>query len=79
MLRGISINEPAQTVTATPETLAPIEEHVRHRLAGLLRDFQLALRDKDLYGTEVKAALPIIRYFVLPEEVLRTRNERDIR
>ena len=48
MLRGISINEPAQTVTATPETLAPIEEHVRHRLAGLLRDFQLALRDKGL-------------------------------
>lgn len=32
-----------------------------------------------LYGTEMKAALPIIRCFVLPEEVLRTRNERDIR
>ena len=42
------MNEPAQTVTATPETLARIEEHVRHRLAGLLRDFQLALRDKGL-------------------------------
>src|SRR3954471_20569550 len=26
----------------------------------------------------MKAALPIIRCFVLPEEVLRTRNERDI-
>jgi hypothetical protein len=45
MLRGISMNEPAQTVTATPETLAPIEEQLRHRLTGLLRDFQLALRD----------------------------------
>jgi hypothetical protein len=31
-----------------------------------------------LYRTEMKAALPIIRCFVLPEEVLRTRNERDI-
>src|SRR4051812_22618173 len=32
----------------------------------------------DLYGREMKAALPAARCFVLPEEVLRTRTERDI-
>ena len=39
------MNEPAQTVTATPETLARIEEHVHARLTGLVGDFQLLLRD----------------------------------
>ena len=42
------MNEQTQTDAATPETLAQIEEHVRHRLAGLLRDFQLVFRDKGL-------------------------------
>jgi len=37
-----------QADATTPETLAQIEEHVRHRLTGLLRDFQLAFRDKGL-------------------------------
>jgi len=39
------MNEQSKTDAATPETLAQIEEHVRHRLAGLLRDFQLVFRD----------------------------------
>ena len=42
------MNEQTQTDAATPETLAQIEEHVRHRLGGLLRDFQLVFRDKGL-------------------------------
>jgi hypothetical protein len=42
------MNEQAQTDTATHETLARIEEHVRSRLAGLLRDFQLVFDDKGL-------------------------------
>jgi hypothetical protein len=42
------MNEQAQTDTATHETLARIEEHVRRRLTGLLRDFQLVFRDKGL-------------------------------
>src|SRR4051812_4741151 len=32
----------------------------------------------DLYGREMKAALPAARCFVLPEEVLRTRSDGDI-
>src|SRR3954469_16723314 len=32
----------------------------------------------NLYGTEMKAALPTVQCFVIPEEVLRTRIERDI-
>jgi len=42
------MNEQAQIDTATRETLARIEEHVRYRLTGLLRDFQLVFRDKGL-------------------------------
>jgi hypothetical protein len=42
------MNEPAQTDTATHETLARIEQHVRVRLTGLLRDFRLVFRDKGL-------------------------------
>jgi hypothetical protein len=42
------MNEQAQTDTATHETLARIEESVRCRLTGLLRDFQLVFRDKGL-------------------------------
>ena len=42
------MSEQARTDTATRETLARIEEHVRHRLTGLLRDFQLVFRDKGL-------------------------------
>jgi hypothetical protein len=46
--RGIRMNEQVQTDTATHETLARIEEHVRYRLAGLLRDFQLVFHEKGL-------------------------------
>jgi hypothetical protein len=42
------MNELAQTDTATLETLARVEQHVRYRLTGLLRDFQLVFRDKGL-------------------------------
>jgi hypothetical protein len=42
------MNEQAQTDAATRETLARIEQHVRCRLTGLLRDFQLVFRDKGL-------------------------------
>jgi hypothetical protein len=42
------MNEQAQTDSATPETLARIEEHVCCRLSGLLRDFQLVFRDHGL-------------------------------
>ena len=42
------MNEPDQTATVTRETLARIEEHVRCRLAGLVRDFQLVFRDQGL-------------------------------
>ena len=42
------MNEPAQTNTATQETLARIEQHVRYRLTGLLCDFKLVLRDEGL-------------------------------
>ena len=42
------MSEQAETETATRETLARIEEHVRCRLTGLLRDFQLVFRDKGL-------------------------------
>ena len=42
------MNEQAQTDTVTHETLARIEEHVRCRLTGLLRDFQLVFHDNGL-------------------------------
>jgi hypothetical protein len=42
------MSEQAQTDAATRETLARIEEHVRYRLTGLLRDFQLVFRDNGL-------------------------------
>jgi hypothetical protein len=42
------MTEQAETDTATRETLARIEEHVRHRLPGLLGGFQLVFRDKGL-------------------------------
>jgi hypothetical protein len=42
------MNKQVQSQTATGETLARIEEHVRCRLTGLLRDFQLVFRDKGL-------------------------------
>ena len=42
------MKEQAQTDTATRETLARIEEHVRCRLTGLLRDFHLVFRDNGL-------------------------------
>src|SRR5262249_19053977 len=46
--REIRMNEEAQAETATRETPARIEEHVRYRLTGLLREFQLVFRDKGL-------------------------------
>jgi hypothetical protein len=42
------MHEQAQTDTATRETLARIEGHVRSRLTGLLGDFELVFRDKGL-------------------------------
>jgi len=42
------MSEQAETDTATRETLARIEEHVRHRLTGLLGGFQLVFRDEGL-------------------------------
>jgi hypothetical protein len=42
------MNEQVQADTATREALGRIEEHVRCRLTGLLRDFQLVFRDKGL-------------------------------
>ena len=42
------MNEQVQTDTALRETLARIEEHVRYRLTGALRDFQLVFRDQGL-------------------------------
>ena len=46
--REIRMNDQAQTDAATRETLARIEEHVRHRLTGLLGGFQLVFRDQGL-------------------------------
>src|SRR5262245_59526675 len=46
--RGFRMNEQPQTDAATCQTLARIEEHVRCRLTGLLRDFHLVVRDKGL-------------------------------
>lgn len=42
------MTEQAQPDTVLRETLARIEEHVRCRLAGLVRDFQLVFRDQGL-------------------------------
>jgi hypothetical protein len=42
------MQEQAQTGTPSRETLARVEEHVRCRLTGLLRDFQLVFRDNGL-------------------------------
>jgi hypothetical protein len=42
------MHEQAQTATPSRETLARVEEHVRCRLTGLLRDFQLVFRDNGL-------------------------------
>ena len=42
------MNQEAQTDPEISETLARIEEHVRYRLTGLVRDFQLVFRDKGL-------------------------------
>jgi len=48
VFREIKMSEQSQTDTATRRTLERIEEHVRCRLTGLLRDFQLVFRDKGL-------------------------------
>ena len=45
------MNEQAQTDPATREILERIEEHVRCRLTGLLRDFQLVFRDNGFSST----------------------------
>ena len=42
------MNEQAQTDVAMHETLARIEEHVRSRLTGLLRDFRLVFHNNGL-------------------------------
>ena len=42
------MNQQPQTENATRETLARIEDHVRNRLTGLLRDFQLVFCDEGL-------------------------------
>ena len=42
------MNEQLHTGNATREQLARIEEHVRCRLLGSVRDFQLVLRDDGL-------------------------------
>ena len=42
------MDEQAQAHHEISETLARIEEHVRYRLTGLLRDFQLVFRDEGL-------------------------------
>ena len=42
------MNEQAQTNTPTHEALSRIEEHVRCRLTGLLREFYLVFRDQGL-------------------------------
>jgi len=42
------MSEQAETDTATRETLARIEEHVRHRLTGILGDFRLVFLDNGL-------------------------------
>jgi hypothetical protein len=42
------MNEQAETDAVSRETLGRIEEHVRYRLAGLLRDFQVGFRDNGL-------------------------------
>jgi hypothetical protein len=42
------MNEHEQTDTTTHDSLARIEEHVRDRLIGLLRHFELVFRDKGL-------------------------------
>ena len=42
------MNEQPQADPTISETLARIEEHVRYRLSGLLRDFHLVFRDKGL-------------------------------
>ena len=42
------MSEQAEPDIATREALARIEEHVRHRLTGILGDFQLAFRDNGL-------------------------------
>jgi hypothetical protein len=42
------MQEQARTETATRETLARIEENVRNRLTGLLREFQLVFCDQGL-------------------------------
>ena len=42
------MNEQAQTNTPTRETLSQLEEHVRCRLTGLVREFHLVFRDNGL-------------------------------
>jgi hypothetical protein len=42
------MNDQTQTDAATREALARIEEHVRCRLTGRLRDFQLVFLDSGL-------------------------------
>ena len=44
----VRMNALTQADATTRETLARIEEHVQHRFTGLLRDFQLTLRDTGL-------------------------------
>ena len=42
------MSEPVEADPEISQTLARIEEHVRRRLTGLLRDFQLVFREQGL-------------------------------
>jgi hypothetical protein len=76
------MNEPALRDIATRETLARIEEHVRCRLTGLLRDFQLDCRDNGLVlrgHVHTYYAKQLAQHAVMEESSLPIRaNEMDV-
>jgi hypothetical protein len=68
--------------TATCERLAQIEEHVRCRLAGRVRDFQLVVHDKGLVlrgNTRTYYAKQLAQHTVMEATALPIRaNEIEV-
>ncbi len=76
------MNEQAQTETATREILARVEEHVRCRVFGLLRDFQFVYCDNGLVlrgHVRTYYAMQLTQHAVMEESNLPIRaNEMEV-
>jgi hypothetical protein len=70
------MNEHTQSLPATCETLVRIEEHVRHRLPGLLCDFSVDFQD---YGLVLRGRVPTYHAKQMAQHAVMTVSRLPIR